>query len=314
MAAPAAQSTALEATYKVREAEGVLDRYFYRRIGFQLAKWFANLGFSPIGVTLLGGVFGITAGHLYFYCDLRINVAGMLLHVCANALDNADGQLARLTHSGSREGRIIDSLVDHLIFVSIYVHLALRCLVGGASPTIFLLAAAAGLSHALQGGAADYFRNAYLYFANGRARAQLDSTASLRSEFSACKWSLKPWKKLLLALYLNFTRQQEVLAPQLPKLRRAIDQFFPDEIPQWFKARYRAVADPMFKWWGLLMTNTRMLILFVLLLIGQPVWYFWIELTVLNFLLVWLLLRENKMFGSLLTVATPSAKPAAVES
>jgi hypothetical protein len=315
MAAPAAQSATLEATFKIREAEGILDRFFYRRVGFQLAKWFAKLGFSPVGVTLLGGVFGITAGHFYFYRDIRINVVGMLLHVCANALDNADGQLARLTGRGSRQGRIIDSCVDHLIFVSIYVHLALRCLVAGASPAIFLLALAAGLSHALQGGAADYFRNAYLYFANGRASAHLDSATVLRSEFSRLTWSRDAWKKFLLALYLNFTRQQEMIAPELPKLRRAVDQVFPDEIPAWFKARYRGLANPMFKWWGLLMTNTRMLILFLLLFLGRPAAYFWIELTVLNGLLVWLLLRQSKMFGSLLAAATTTSfEPATVGS
>jgi phosphatidylglycerophosphate synthase len=112
----------LEGTYKARETEGILDLYFYRRIGFQLAKLFAQLGMSPVGVTLLGGVFGIFAGHLYFYRDLRINIVGMVLHVFANLLDNADGQLARLLNQKSRTGRVIDSLIDHLIFVSIYVH------------------------------------------------------------------------------------------------------------------------------------------------------------------------------------------------
>ena len=33
------------------------------------------------------------------------------------------------------------------------------------------------------------------------------------------------------------------------------------------------------------MTNTRMLILFIFLFLGQPVWYFWVEVTVLNMLL-----------------------------
>ena len=79
-------------------------------------------------------------------------------------LDNADGQLARLTHRESREGRIIDSLADHLVFVSVYVHLTLRYLFEGSSPAICLLALAAGISHALQGAAADYYRNTYLYF------------------------------------------------------------------------------------------------------------------------------------------------------
>src|ERR1017187_8602591 len=72
-------SSLVQATYKVREAEGILDRYFYRKIGFRLAQFFAKLGMTPVAVTLLGGLFGITAGHFYFYRDLRLNIAGMIL-------------------------------------------------------------------------------------------------------------------------------------------------------------------------------------------------------------------------------------------
>jgi hypothetical protein len=304
-------SFAVEDTYKVREAEGILDRYFYRRVGLQLACFFAKLGMTPVGVTLLGGSFGIIAGHLYYYRDLRANIAGMLLHVFANALDNADGQLARLTGRGSREGRIIDSLVDHIIFLNIYAQLTLRCLMEGASPTVCLLAIAAGISHGLQGAAADYYRNGYLYFVMGRSRAQLDSTENLRSEQQELKWLRNPWKKFLLTIYLNFTRQQELLAPKLRNLRNVVDRLFPSEIPEWLRANYAGNAEGMFKWWGFLMTNTRMIILFVLLLAGRPIWYFWIELTVLNALLVFLLVRQNRMFESFLKAATASTRDSA---
>jgi hypothetical protein len=60
----------------------------------------------------------------------------------------------------------------------------------------------------------------------------------------------------------------------------------------------------MFKLWGLLMTNARMLILFILLFIGQPVWYFWIEVTVLNVLLASLICCQESMAQSLLELAT----------
>jgi hypothetical protein len=305
-------SSTVESTYKVREAEGIIDRYFYRKVGFRLAKFFATIGMSPVAVTLLGGVFGLLAGHLYYYRDLRTNIIGMALHVFANALDNADGQLARITGKGSREGRIIDSLVDHIIFVNIYVHLMFRCLAEGASPAICLLVLGAGLSHALQGAAADYFRNGYLYFVNGRSRAQLDSTTSLLSDYRAMAWRRQPWKKFLMTTYLNFTRQQELLAPSLNRLRFAVDRQFPDEIPEWLKARYQDGARPMFKWWGFLMTNTRMLILFLFLFIDQPVWFFWIELTILNGLLVWLLVRQTKMFKSILQAVATSRQPVEV--
>ena len=157
----------IESTFKAREVEGALDLYFYRPLGFRLAEFFAQLKMTPAGVSLLAGIFGVIAGHLYFYRNLGINIAGMVLHVCANALDNADGQLARLTHQESRKGRIIDSVADHLVFASVYIHLTLRCAFAGASPAIWLLALGAAISHALQGAAADYYRTAFLYFADG---------------------------------------------------------------------------------------------------------------------------------------------------
>ena len=143
---------AIEGTYKDRDIEGLLDIYFYRRVGFALARFFARLGMTPTGVTLLSAISGLAAGHLYYYRDLRLNLLGMGLHIVSNAFDNADGQLARLTNRGSRAGRILDSVSDHIVFLGIYLHLVLRCLAAGASQAVWLLALAAGLSHAVQGG------------------------------------------------------------------------------------------------------------------------------------------------------------------
>ena len=292
----------IESTFKAREVEGILDLHFYRPIGFRLAELFARLKMTPGAVSLLAGTFGVVAGHLYFYRDLSINVVGMVLHVCSNILDNADGQLARLTHRESRDGRIIDSVADHLVFVSIYLHLTLRYLIEGWSPAICLLAIAAGISHALQGAAADYYRNTYLYFVRAGARSGVDSSSRLRLDYRKQTWRQAPWQKLLLALYLNFTRQQEMLAPRLKTLRDVAGQLFHSEIPGWFRTRYRNLACPMLKWWGLLMTNIRMLFLFGLLFISQPVYYFWFELIPLNLLFVYLLFRQENMAESLLKV------------
>jgi hypothetical protein len=289
----------IESTFKAREVEGILDLHFYRPIGFRLAALFARLKITPAAVSILAGIFGIIAGHLYYYRDLRINVVGMILHVCANTLDNADGQLARLTRQESRDGRIIDSIADHLVFVSIYVNLTLRYLFGGSSPAIFLLALAAGISHALQGAAADYYRSSYIYFVTSGARIHVDSSSKLQSDYQNLSWHQSPWQKLLLALYLNFTRQQEMLAPRLKTLRDMAGQLLHSDIPDWLRTPYRNLAGPMLKWWGLLMTNIRMLVLFALLFIGLPVYYFWFELVPLNLLLVYLLMRQEKMAESL---------------
>lgn len=300
MPAPVVQTAPakIESTLKAREVEGILDLYFYRPLGFRLAEFFAHLKVTPAGVSLLAGLCGVMAGHLYFYRILAVNIAGMVLHVCANALDNADGQLARLTHQESRKGRIIDSVADHLGFASVYIHLTLRCALAGASPAIWLLALAAAISHALQGAAADYYRTAFLCFTGG-ARTEMDSSSALRSDYRKLSWRHRAWDKLLIALYLNFTLQQEMLAPRLKKLSETANTAFHGRIPGWLEKRYRNVAGQTLTWWRLLMTNTRMLVLFLLLFLGQPVYYFWFELIPLNVLFVYLIARQERMAESL---------------
>jgi phosphatidylglycerophosphate synthase len=294
----------LEASFKTREVEGILDIYFYRRVALKIAYVAARLKMTPNGVTALGGILGIIAGHLYFYRDLKINILGMFLHVCANMLDNADGQLARILNKKSRNGRVIDSLFDHFVFVSIYIHLTLRCFFAGASPAIAILALAAGLSHALQGAAADYFRNGYLYFVRGKTRADWDSSKSLAEEYVKLRWLGEGWSKFLLWSYLNFTRQQELLSPALRRLRDTIVRQFPAGVPDSLRQQYRDAARPMLRWWGFLMTNTRMFFLFLFIAIDQPALYFWLEVSAFNMLLVGLIIWQERMSLSLLRCET----------
>jgi phosphatidylglycerophosphate synthase len=283
------EQVSVEASYKAREVEGFLDIHFYRKVGFQLALLFSKLKMTPAQVTLCGAAFGIAAGHLYYYRDLRWNLLGMVLHVLSNAFDNADGQLARLTKQGSRTGRALDGLADNLVFISVYVHLCLRFTSDGGSQFVWLLALAAGASHSLQSAAGDYFRNAYLYFAEGKRRAEFDASDALQWDFDCLRWGEQPWRKFLLRLYLNYTRQQEWLAPCLSKLKRAV--YPPNDVG--ISEAYRSASRPLIKWLNLLATNARMILLFALLLVGQPVWYFVVELTLLNLVMAFLLREEN---------------------
>ena len=292
--------SAVEASYKARDVEAFIDLYFYRKLGYRLALIFARLRMTPAQVTLAGAVLGMTAGHLYYYRDLRWNLLGMFLHVLCNAFDNADGQLARLTKQGSRAGRALDGLADNLVFISVYAHLCLRYTSGGGSPLIWLLALAAGASHSMQSAAADYFRNAYLHFAEGKGRAELDASEALQAEFDRLRWSTQPVKKFLLRLYLNYTRQQEWLVPCLGQLKRLAA---PPNDAQIADA-YRSASRPLIKWTNLLATNPRMILLFALLFLGQPIWYFVAELTLFNVVLLLLLRRENAICRRLLAPQT----------
>lgn len=299
------RSAEIEQSYKARDVEGVLDIYFYRPVGFQLARFFAAIGFTPSMVSLLGAVIGVTAGHLYYYRDLRLNVIGMVLHVVTNALDNADGQLARLTNRGSLHGAIMDGCADYLVFISVYVHLSLRYIASGGSHAIWLLALAAGISHALQSMTIDHFRNAYLQFVVGKRSADSNSSEAVRAAYDATSWR-EFWEKLGLRNYLNYARQQEMLAPTLLKLRLATR----DRSPDWLAREVRTDCLPLVKWCNSLATNPRMLILFALLLVHRPIWYFVVEVSVFNVLLGYVLLRHEAIFQSLLLRVAEHPSPA----
>lgn len=283
----------IESTYKAREVEGILDLYFYRKLGFQLARLAAALRLTPSAVTGIGGLLGILAGHLYYYADIRLNLAGMVLHVGANLFDNADGQLARLTQSQSRAGRILDGCVDHLVWLSIYAHLILRVSSTGSLGVSLVLGVFAALSHGWQGAAADYYRTSYLHFLKGSPAGQLDEFGVIQNEYRNTSWA-NPWSKLLLLLHRNYTRQQEIAAPRLHRLRQVMAEQTA-VVP-----RFLVESKVAFRWWGLLMTNTRMLILFAALLLGRPGGFFWIEATLFNVFLIVLLIRQERMSSQLL--------------
>ena len=288
---------ALETTFKSRDVEAYIDIVFYRPVGFRLAQWFAKLNLTPNAVSAIGCVVGLIAGHLYYYSNIGINVVGMVLHVLANALDNADGQLARITGIRNPFGRIVDGVADHLVFAGIYLHLSLRCAPElGWSLTAALVISAA-ISHGLQSAAADYFRGAYLIL-NGAGEADsLDSSEAVRAELNERSWRAHPWQKLLLIFYRSFVLQQEMIAPRLRRLRVAKRSL---QVPQWLGAEYRRASGPLIKWLNALMTNPRMLILFAVLLIGQPAWYFVAEMTVLNAILVFVVIRHDAICRDLL--------------
>jgi phosphatidylglycerophosphate synthase len=98
----------LESTLKSSDTEELLDIYFYRPIGYQWALLFRRLHVTPNMVTITSIFIGMAAGILFYPASLKYNIMGMLLLMLANSFDSADGQLARMTNTKSRLGRILD--------------------------------------------------------------------------------------------------------------------------------------------------------------------------------------------------------------
>ena len=297
-----------KASLKSMDTEEHIDLYFYRPLGFLWAKLFAKLGITPNWVTIASIILGVAGGVLLYFGAsplIWLNYVGIFLIIWANTYDSADGQLARLTKQYSRIGRILDGVSGDLWFVAIYFALVFRELHFGDNLTgpdwfarhawvIWTLAIAAGLCHAKQAASADYYRQFHLFFLKGKEGSELDSTEPLKEEFRSLSWKQNFMKKLTLLFYSNYTSQQEVITPHMQRLRKKLKERFGDDIPQQFRDDFRAKSLPLMKYTNMLSFNTRIIAMFVSVIIKMPFLYFVFELVVLNAMMVYMIVRHER--------------------
>ncbi len=291
----------IESTYKARDVEEAIDLHFYRPVGYIMARASHAVALSPNGITIISIVVGVVAGHLFYYPSLQTNVIGMVLLVLAEAMDSADGQLARMTNTRSRFGRILDGLGGNLMFLSIYLHLCLRIIDAGGSAWIFLVAITSGASHSFQCAMADYYRNAYLYFVYGEERSELDRSTVVAELYGHLFWTHNIIKKLFMRVYLNYTYQQELLSRNFQYLYAHVKQRYGMTIPGWLQHEYADHNKPLLKYYNFITTNTRMIGLFCSLMLGNVYLYFAFEVVVLNAVLIGVTVRQERLNRQLLS-------------
>ena len=235
-------TSTIESTYKARDVEETIDMYFYRPLGYWIARMCQALGITPNVVTIVSIFIGVAGGPLLYYRDVTLNIYGIILWVIADTLDSVDGQLARMTDHRSKLGRILDGLGGNIMFMSIYSHLFARLVVTYPSfpwPILAVFTLTSGLSHSVQSALADYYRNAYLKFVVDPGKSELEGSDEIRSELRATPLRKHPVKKILLAIYLDYTKRQELYSRKFQELRKLVDQRFGHDIPAWFRDEYR---------------------------------------------------------------------------
>lgn len=286
---------------KSMDTEEHIDLAFYRPIGYAWACLAKKLGVTPNVITIASIFLGIGAGVLFYFPNMWLNIVGMLLLIWANSFDSADGQLARMTKQYSRLGRILDGLSGDFWFAAIYIAICLRENVtseffSAHHWVIWVMAVVTGLCHAKQAAMADYYRQFHLYFLKGEEGSELENAAELKQQLSTLSWRKNFWKKLTLSTYTNYTVQQEATAPAMQRLRRELKKRFPDgHIPASFREAFRRKSLPLMKYTNILSFNWRTIVLFTALFLTMPWLYFAFELTVLNILLVYMVIRHEKI-------------------
>jgi phosphatidylglycerophosphate synthase len=283
--------SAIESTYKSQETEETLDKLFYRPLGYRAALVAKRLKMTPNAVTISSIGAGVVAGLCFYYEDPILLSIGIILLILAETLDSADGQLARMTKQFSKIGRILDGAATSVMYLSIYIFLCLRLIGDGYPIWIFLIALVSGMCHSYQTNFADFFRNAYLQFSGGDSKGELKASAVIKDEANSAN---SGFEKFMLKFYYNYAITQESITK---KYRRvfALVESFGENIPTAFHDRYKQLNKPNIKYYNILTANTRMLALIVALIIDKPIYFFAFELSVLNLLAIFTVVKQNRI-------------------
>lgn len=287
-------------TLKSMDTEEPIDLAFYRPMGYAWAVLCAKLGIHPNAITIASIFLGVGAGIMFYFNNIWYNMIGMFLLIWANTYDSADGQLARMTKQYSRLGRILDGLSGDLWFVTIYFAICFREI--STSPffieyhwVIWTLASVTGMCHAKQAAVADYYRQFHLFFLKGKEGSELENVKVLDQKFAEMSWKHNFMSKTFLFFYRNYTANQESMTPKMQQLRAELRSRFGEEIPQSFRDAFREKSKPLMKYTNWLSFNMRIIALFCALFAQMPWLYFAFEFTVLNIMLVYLMIRHERI-------------------
>lgn len=298
----------IQASRKSSETDDPFDVFVYDPVAIQLTYLFIKMKWTPNAVTLSSLVFGV-AGAVFLYPQrVGLNLLGIALIIFAAILDCSDGQVARLSHSGTPFGRVLDGAVDMANYLAIYLALGFRMM--GESfditPTvtlnvswyIWIVIVLALICHSSQARKADYYRGLHLYFLNGSNHNYLARSKDLRRELAELPEGSPLLKRLYLKIYLLYTSVQEGGVPHTQHLLDKIDENG-RVLPEGLAARYTDQSRKWIQITNVLGFNIRTYTLFLLLLFGKEIFWFLFVCIVLEGLKYAMIARYESMAARL---------------
>ncbi|MGE0703845.1 MAG: CDP-alcohol phosphatidyltransferase family protein, partial [Vicinamibacterales bacterium] len=232
--------------YKAYEIEELADIYFFRRLGYIVAHAARLIQLTPNAVSIAAALVGVAGGALLYWP--RLALVGFGLLVLHGVVDSADGQLARMTNNTSELGRILDGVSGYVTHVAIFVAVALASMAAGASGSILLWAAAAGVSAAMQAQMYDYHRDSY-------ARCVIRGTLGAQRSEAAAQ-SSSGMRAVLQRLAVIYGALQRRLAGVHPEVEEALRRrAHSGQVRAEDRARYRASYYWPVRGWNVLGDN-----------------------------------------------------------
>jgi CDP-L-myo-inositol myo-inositolphosphotransferase len=103
-----------------KPTDGIISRYVNRRVSNRISDFIVKRkgDISPNSITII--VFLVSLTPFFFFLMDDPIIAGILIEI-ASILDGVDGEIARKTGRTSLEGAILDSILDRIVNVTIYL-------------------------------------------------------------------------------------------------------------------------------------------------------------------------------------------------
>ncbi|MCH8172352.1 MAG: CDP-alcohol phosphatidyltransferase family protein [Proteobacteria bacterium] len=263
------------------EIEDYSNLWLFHPISHRLAKALSKTPVHPNMVSFAGAVFGVLAAINYYHYDQGNSALLAFFYMLVwHVLDGTDGQLARLTGKATTAGRAIDGMADHLVYISVYVALALA-LTEQMSGFVFIWALVAGASHALQASLLDRQRQVYLFWVySGKAGGKPSRP-------------IPPKSKFLKGLHMYFQITADYFdSSDIPR-HLAYDLKIGKSGSELASAYYRKNYVNYLHTWSLVSPNAHTAAIFIFAYLGQPLYYFLFEIFAMN-AIVFILLRFKK--------------------
>jgi phosphatidylglycerophosphate synthase len=269
--------TSPEPIRRTTEIEEITNLHFIHPLASRLVPFFARMRLTPNAVSMTGMLFGILAGFAYYrYLDLRFAITGFALMIAWHVMDGADGQLARLTHSQSHFGKVLDGISDNVTFLAVYTALAIA-LSRKHDNWMYALVALSAVCHAVQSATYEAQRQEYEYLGWGRKPQEPPPPGSLQrhGDRPPVVRRLFDFLDRLFFERLSFptagirSRFRETMACALERQPRRAALI---------RQRYRETLAPQLRSWSILSANYRTLGIFIAAVLKAPEYYFGFEI------------------------------------
>ena len=110
---------------------GLVDRYFNRKVSGAVTRLFIRLGLTPNAITILSMTIGLVSAGCFGWGSYQMGIIGAVLFQLSVIIDCCDGEVARLTFSESAFGQELDIFADNVVHMAIFAGIAWGSFVQG---------------------------------------------------------------------------------------------------------------------------------------------------------------------------------------